>query len=811
MLNASELRSNLAAEIPTLWTAISAISEKWAARAVSNLDQLSAERVAFPKTFTDPVLGPIELFEWEVAILDSPLIQRLRGIRQLGMAHAVYTGATHDRLSHTLGVVEVADRMMNALSKNAVHHKEYGTDRDPYVPEVKDDDRYSIRMAALLHDIGHGPFSHASEPLMERAHRDEFEHLRNILRTEFPGAAGISTSEAVAVLLVMSGCLQRIFEHRNFRIRFQRKSELPIAIVARLLGSWREVQAGYLAGIISSPIDADKLDYMARDSYFTGLPLGLDVQRLINKLEVLTITQERAPNKELRDRAQKAPYQRIYHLGLSIAGLTAYEQMIIGRVLLYDRVYYHHKVRCAEAMSRRLFRVAELGHRNPFSITDLLTDMGDDTMVHHLSGELSRSVHVNNASAARVLGQRMRDRHFFHRAFAFAERFLAGIDQLPGKEQDQTRMRLWQDVMDALGEEEDREDFAREIHKLSKQLCEVIPELNAHDELMPEDIIVDMTIRDPIPDTSKDVFLRTESGDLAPANLFFNPDQWSEAYKNQKKCAFVFAPRSAVTVVALATQILLFERFGVIMKPQARHLCKLEAVSDRWVEWLNKAKSALLCSPGCVSALTDVKPQLVPVRPKDIRPPEQWIELDPGFSERVAKGFDPTVGGSFVASVTTAVVDGINHLCHVLQALEERGEFAKNERPDEKRRLQREISKALSARGCHAREGQEIGGGESDLILPGEIVIENKVADEAVDLDTLKPDAPWQARRYAFAFNRSVFFTVIAYKPANEGVNLPPPKRISVHRLEGSPEQSVYVRFLIPWGTDTPSKAKAPE
>jgi len=268
-MDAKTLRSHLAEEIPNLWAACDAIGSEWTAQVIANLESLSSERTAFPKTFTDPVLGPVELFEWEVAVVDSPLLQRLRGVRQLGMAHAVYTGATHDRLSHTLGVVEVADRMINALLKNAGYHKEYGSDRDPDVPLPDDEDRHTIRLAGLFHDIGHGPFSHASEPLIDRAQADEFARLRTILQQQFVGAGTVKTSEAVAVLLVLSEPLRKIFVHPQFRAPIKHREELPIGITARLLGSWRNLRPGYLAGLISGPIDADKLDYMARDSYFT--------------------------------------------------------------------------------------------------------------------------------------------------------------------------------------------------------------------------------------------------------------------------------------------------------------------------------------------------------------------------------------------------------------------------------------------------------------------------------------------------------------------------------------------------------------
>ncbi len=75
LMDAKALRSHLAEKIPALWTACEEIATEWSSQIVSNLETLSSERIAFPKTFTDPVLGPIELFEWEVAILDSPLLQ----------------------------------------------------------------------------------------------------------------------------------------------------------------------------------------------------------------------------------------------------------------------------------------------------------------------------------------------------------------------------------------------------------------------------------------------------------------------------------------------------------------------------------------------------------------------------------------------------------------------------------------------------------------------------------------------------------------------------------------------------------------
>src|SRR5262249_36760966 len=160
--------------------------------------------------------GSIELFEWEVILLDSSLLQRLRGVRQLGMAHTVYTGATHDRLNHCLGVVEVTERMLAALRRNAEYHRRYGGDSDPDVPLPDDNDRFSLRLAAILHDVGHGPFSHATEELIENAATQELSELKTVLRREFDGAGQIKTSEALAAIVILSDPIKKVFEHSRF-------------------------------------------------------------------------------------------------------------------------------------------------------------------------------------------------------------------------------------------------------------------------------------------------------------------------------------------------------------------------------------------------------------------------------------------------------------------------------------------------------------------------------------------------------------------------------------------------------------------
>ena len=293
------LRSELEAVAPTLWKDLSAKAKLWTSSVEGRLRKDPSN--AYPKTFNDPIWGDILLYPWETLLLDSQLLQRLRGVRQLGMAHLVYPGAGYDRLEHSRGVVEAAERMIRSLDRNADFRRKFGKDRDDTVPQVGDHDVHSIRLAALLHDVGHGAFSHATEPLIRARLENEFDAARDVLRKEFEGVTTIAPSEVVSALLILSTPLKTVFEHPHF-CATPRAAELPVSICARVLGSRSSLDAKYLSGVISGPLDADKLDYMARDSHHAGLPIGLDLHRLISKLEVVTVTPETTTNPEMQQR-----------------------------------------------------------------------------------------------------------------------------------------------------------------------------------------------------------------------------------------------------------------------------------------------------------------------------------------------------------------------------------------------------------------------------------------------------------------------------------------------------------------------------
>lgn len=226
-----------------------------------------------PKHIKDPVHGYIAVPEELIPLLDTSFVQRLRHIRQLGFSYLVYPGANHTRFEHSLGTMHLASIVCSQL-------------------ELSKDDTLTVLTAALLHDIGHGPYSHASEKLM-KIHGD-FSH------------------DEIAALLEEEP-IKKILEENS----------VDTHAVAKIVSGNHP-----LAQIIHGDLDVDRMDYLLRDAHYTGVPYGMvDAERLIHSLAY-------AGNE----------------LVLNESGLSAAESLLIARTLMGPSVYYHHVGRIAESM-----------------------------------------------------------------------------------------------------------------------------------------------------------------------------------------------------------------------------------------------------------------------------------------------------------------------------------------------------------------------------------------------------------------------------------------------------------------------------
>jgi uncharacterized protein len=357
------------------------------------------------KDIHDPIWGT-NGFSWrELALIDTPIMQRLRGIHQTGLAYLVYPAARHSRFEHSLGVAIVATKVFDAVVR-----RHAGRLRQ-IVKIVEDSDdfeetlfrwRQELRLAALLHDTGHSLLSHTSErvygklPTLKAA-ADEL--------TDFV-AAEKKAGEVISFCLSRTETLKSFLNSAKSKLR--KESEVPDEFVGEpnmdnvsllIVGRSRHPLLQFLGDIVSSGFDADKLDYLLRDAAAAGLPLRYDLERYLatvylpesklndgkGKLDKLykrvgTKNAERQPKGEGR-----FPYFRSYRLKLPKRSMNTIEQVTICKLMLFSYIYHHPKVRAAEGSFERLLsRVVQKwkdAGKEDVDIFSLFMDF-DDSALH---------------------------------------------------------------------------------------------------------------------------------------------------------------------------------------------------------------------------------------------------------------------------------------------------------------------------------------------------------------------------------------------------------------------------------------------
>lgn len=321
-----------------------------------------------------------------------------------------------------------------------------------------------------------------------------------------------------------------------------------------------------------------------------------------------------------------------------------------------------------------------------------------------------------------------------------------------------------------------------------------------------EDILVDFP-QNRVVVRGSDILTRTARGHVVTPNLFFDPERWSQAYEQQKQCGFVFARRDCIPVVALAARLVFLEEFETVFGINGDRAAKTVGMVKS--QWLSQLAQRGLCSTEALALLSQEKPQLAPFREADLCIPKKWLIDDAGFPKRLCGQMREALPGGVAASVYKSVLAALEHLLIFLDVVEQSGRFVAADQPAEKD-LQDYLRDHLRSRQVNVREGMEVGGGETDLILPGDIVVENKVRGETADPQDSGPHYGWQARRYAVALCTRIIFVVLAYKPASEAAILPLPSRVAASRPHGAPDGFVEIRLVVPWGQPVPSRAKAP-
>lgn len=776
------------------------------------------------KTFTDPVWGTISLHPWEVALLDTPLVQRLRGVKQLGLAHLVFPSATHDRFSHVCGVIEGTERMMDAIVRNAKSRRDKSD--DDTIPLIDDRDRYLIRLAALIHDIGHGPFSHAVEPVIQRIFEEELSKLRSALQEAIPRIGTPQVSEIIAVLTVTSTPFQELLSKpimsavvggRNIVVV---SKSLISAILGGADGSGREA----LGALVSSQIDADKLDYMARDALHAGLPINFDTQRLIGKLEMVLVEEQvLSPRlRYLKERLQQAKSQRYFEIGIAAGGTGALEQMLVGRIFLYDRLYHHHKVRSADAMAQRLIYYADPDGA-ALSLNKLYAPLTDDMIIRGFGGwdfglEKFR---LPSSEASREIADAIQTRTLYKRAFAFAGRFVAGLDtdwdfdadDGPGvnwteAEKDAERARVMDRANRELAELPGRLQAEKEIADLARTICLAFdathPLRIGGEGLAAYHVIVDLP-RTPHPPRLT-TLARADDGRLDVPDVFYDPARWAAVYDTQRRTAYVFAHPRYRALVSVAARIWFLQKFRCVQGEAAERHAKATSLIDS--SWFDLIEAAGIITSKERDYLQRPRLVFIPFELRDRQVPSEWKQLTPNFVGDFNREFNSILPDGLSASAESELANTLRGIFRTLQTWMTDAAFLTSQIADEAE-LQREFRKALRQTGLDVTEGELRAGGETDLKVGQRVIIENKVLNGATD-DPFQavPRSGLQGRRYVLPTGQSFVITAVAYKAATEKGKFAPSKCVAVRRLPDVSEPFVEIRVVVRHSDSVPSRAK---
>jgi HD superfamily phosphohydrolase len=317
-----------------------------------------------------------------MAILDTMLFQRLRKITQLGLANLVYPSLNYNRFEHTIGTLGRLNQVLTRIKENDTRIREKGKKRVGISPII---DKYevAIRLAALFHDVGHCLFSHLSEFAIDDLQGNEQHNtkenyypsvktIKEIFNNKDNGfskgqenlkifeifSISILGTEQIAKLILNSVRATKNKKIDQYNTLEKIKDLLRQS--AHFIGGLpleNEPETLFLAQLMSSGLDVDKLDYMSREELFSGIKIEMDLQRILNKINIFEKLLIELPQPLKKYMAfmdfDKEDAQSYFVLGIDKGGQFAYEEFCVARLSLYEKIYLHKKVRAAESFMKK--------------------------------------------------------------------------------------------------------------------------------------------------------------------------------------------------------------------------------------------------------------------------------------------------------------------------------------------------------------------------------------------------------------------------------------------------------------------------
>ena len=288
----------------------------------------------------DPIHGSIKILDEEISILEAPFFQRLRNIKQLGFSEFVFPGATHTRYIHSIGVMEVSTKVFNQVFKHL--------DFDADIIRLRE----TVRLACLLHDIGHAPLSHTTEFVMP-----------NVFDLKLPNHFAPkenrqATHEDYTIKSIVDSSFTQSFKKVEDKFGIK-----PDQVAELIVGETNNPEYFTHKGInyfplmhqlVSSEMDCDRMDYLLRDSYFCGVSYGkFDLDWIVDNLKSCVVD-------------GKA------YVGISERAVATFDDFLLCRFHMFLMVYFHYKSVCLEKMLERYFVNSNQEYKIPANIEEYL-------------------------------------------------------------------------------------------------------------------------------------------------------------------------------------------------------------------------------------------------------------------------------------------------------------------------------------------------------------------------------------------------------------------------------------------------------
>lgn len=474
------------------------------------------------KIIRDTIWGFHDLNSCFLVILDSPYLQRLRHIHQTALTYHTYPSAEHSRFEHSVGAWHISGMMLEAIERR----------QDKPIPK---EISFQVKMAALLHDTGHGPFSHASEDVYRQS--DIFDEIRKEDEATFLNA---SASEILSFCLLSSPSFQDVWrvsvERATKEKLLDSANSVSIKNVGRMiLGTTKDLapELKPFKDIVNGPFDADKLDYLTRDGHFTGLQVPVDADRLLWGIRITKSAGEDV-------------------LAVDASSTSALEQIIFGKAQLYTQIYHHHKVRAAARLIYRLIETldkiespyGELDLKDPSSFLAL-----DD-------GDLIAASYKQETTKDIVRRMKLR---------LLPKRCLVITNDCINEDDDESRSN-WS-------------AFKKDIGESGRWLAEIKQpekELAALANVDPSNVMIDIPVAPKFTGPGH-ALIYYSPGNIRPLNEVFPAEGWANAHEAYRSAAYVFAlpEKCELRTVRDAAEKWLKDKVGTTVNGLSREMAKL--------------------------------------------------------------------------------------------------------------------------------------------------------------------------------------------------------------------------------------------